>query len=227
MRTLRRSNATPARAAQRTNQRLRTRKDLLDAAARLLRQGRNPAELDMDAVAAEAMVSRATAYRYFPSIQSLLLEAPLDGQVPNPRQLFADDDCTDPAERIDKAEAALHEVCYRNEKQLRLMLAASLQRCDDGEAAGRNHHDGRHDIPIRQNRRTALIQAALRPARRRFSKPVYDKLCAALALIFGAESMIVFSDVLGLDPTTARRIKSWAARVLVQAALKESHSSRL
>jgi AcrR family transcriptional regulator len=227
MRTLRRPSSTSAKGAQRTNQRLRTRKDLLDAAARLLRQGRHPSELDMDAVAADAMVSRATAYRYFPSIQSLLLEAPLDGQVPDPQQLFADDPSTDPVERIDKAEAALHEVCYRNEKQLRLMLAASLQRCGAGESAARNHHDSRHDIPIRQNRRTALIQAALQPARRRFSKPVYDKLCAALALIFGAESMIVFSDVLGLDTATARRIKSWAARALVQAALKESHSSRV
>jgi len=222
MATRKHPQAIQKKAAWRANQRLRTRKDLLAAATRLLRQGRSPAELDMHAVAAEAMVSRATAYRYFPSIQALLLEAPLDGQVPDPRQLFAHDPSTDPAERIDKAEAALHEMCYRNERQLRLMLAASLQRSVAGESAGRADHDGQRDIPIRQNRRTALIQAALQPARRRFSKPVYDRLCAALALIFGTESMIVFRDVLGLKPATARQIKSWAATALVRVALEES-----
>ncbi len=45
-------------APGRDNQRRRTRKDLLAAAARLLKQGKAP---DMDDVAREAMVSRATA----------------------------------------------------------------------------------------------------------------------------------------------------------------------
>jgi hypothetical protein len=53
----------------------------------------------------------------------------------------------------------------------------------------------------------------------------YARLCAALAMIFGPESMVVFSDVLGLDARAARRVKSWAAQSLVRAALKESASS--
>ena len=194
----------------RVNQRHRTRKDLLAAAARLLKQGRTP---DMDEVAKEAMVSRATAYRYFPSVEALLVEAPLDGAMPVPQDLFADDASTDPAERVEKAEAALHAAAYRNEAQLRVMLAASLQR-KAGEAG--------NGVPIRQNRRTPLIEAALAPARERFTDDAYEKLCAALALVFGTESMIVFRDVLGVDERTARDVKSWAARALVRAALAES-----
>ena len=194
----------------RVNQRHRTRKDLLAAAARLLKGGRTP---DMDAVAAEAMVSRATAYRYFPSIEGLLVEAPLDGAIPDPRDIFAGDRSADPAHRIDRAEAALHEMVYRNEAQLRLMVAASL------EHKARGLTDG---VPVRQNRRGALIAAALAPARARFTRSSYDKLCAALALVFGPESMIVFSDVLGMDERSARKVKSWAARALVRAALAES-----
>ena len=53
----------------RANQLRRTRKDLLDAAARLTRQGRNPS---LDEVAAEAMVSLATAYRHFPDVSTVL-----------------------------------------------------------------------------------------------------------------------------------------------------------
>ncbi|HRQ73731.1 MAG TPA: TetR family transcriptional regulator [Phycisphaerales bacterium] len=198
--------------ARRDNQRHRTRKDLLAAAARLLKQGRTP---DMDEVAAEAMVSRATAYRYFPSIDAVLVEAPLDGVIPDPRQVFpADDASTDPADRIDRAEAALHEACYRHEAQLRLMLAASLERTAKGSR--------RDAIPVRQNRRTPLIEEALAPARRRLSKPAYSRLCAALAMIFGTESMIVFQDVLGMDQRTARTVKRWAVRALVAAAMKDS-----
>jgi hypothetical protein len=54
----------------------------------------------------------------------------------------------------------------------------------------------------------------------------YDNLRAALALVFGTESMIVFKDVLDLDERTARRVKAWAAQALVRAALAESASAR-
>jgi hypothetical protein len=70
-----------------------------------------------------------------------------------------------------------------------------------------------------------LIEAALAPARDRLTPAAYARLCAALAMIFGPESMVVFSDVLGLDARAARRVKSWAAQSLVRAALKESASS--
>lgn len=199
----------------RPNQRRRTRNDLLAAAARLLKRGRTP---DMDEVAAEAMVSRATVYRYFPSIESLLVEAPLDGVIPLPHQVFAPGEASaGPEDRIDRAEAALHEACYRHEPQLRLMLAASVTSV---ASAGKGSQ--KNGIPVRQNRRTPLIEAALAPSRRRFSAPAYERLCAALAMIFGTESMIVFQDVLCLDEKTARTIKSWAARALVSAALRES-----
>jgi AcrR family transcriptional regulator len=199
----------------RENQRRRTRKDLLAAAARLLKEGRTP---DMDSVAEEAMVSRATAYRYFPSIEALLVEAPLDGRIPEPADVFAGDESTDPAARVDKAEAALHEMVYRNESQLRAMLVANLQQAAKGHMRG--------GVPLRQNRRRWLVEAALAPARARFTDAAYTKLVAALALIFGVESMIVFRDVLGLDEQSARKVKSWAARALVKAALAESAARR-
>lgn len=197
----------------RANQRHRTRKDLLLAAGRLLKEGRKPT---MDEVAEEAMVSRATAYRYFPSLEALLVEAPLHGAVPDAEDLFVGDPTVDPEERVDKAEAALHDMVYKNEAQLRLMLAYSLKQWLES--------DGKHEIPVRQNRRTRLIEAALAPVRDRLDETGYRRLCAALALIFGTESMVVFRDVLPLTEEAARKVKSWAVRVLVRAALHESKS---
>jgi AcrR family transcriptional regulator len=157
------------------------------------------------------MVSRATAYRYFPSVEALLVEVPVEGATPDPQTVFADDSSTNPVQRIDRAEAALHEMCHRNEAQLRLMLAASLQRA---RTAG-------GDIPVRQNRRMPLIEAALAPARGEFSLASYKRLCAALAMVFGPESMIVFRDVLGIDEKSAWKIKSWTVQTLVRAAIEE------
>ena len=192
--------------AERSNQRYRTRKDLIAAAARLMRDGRKPS---LEEVAEAALVSRATAYRYFPSIEALLVEASVDIATPDAAVLFGND-TTDPEARIDRAEAAMHRMAFDNEKAIRLMLAAALGRGD------------RDDVPVRQNRRSALIEAALAPARGRFKKASYERLKAALALIFGSESMIVFKDVLRLDEKTAREVKSWAVRALVRAALEES-----
>jgi len=189
------------------NQRLRTRKDLLLAAARLLEQDRTPG---MDEIAAAAMVSRATAYRYFPTLEALLLEAPLQGETPDPATLFAGDASTDAEERIDRAEAALHRMSYRNARQLRLMLTQSLAR----EAADA--------VPKRQNRRTPLIEAALEPVRGELDPAAYRRLCRALALVFGTESMIVCTDILQIDEDAAREMKSWTVRALVRAALQEA-----
>ena len=200
----------------RGNQRHRTRKDILAAAARLLQAGQVPT---MEDVAAEALVSRATVYRYFPDIKALLLEAPLDTAVPAADSLFAGDPSADPEERLDRAEAALHDMVYRNEAQLRLMLANSLAAKRDGKA--------QDAMPVRQNRRMPLIEEALKPVRQRLDEATYEKLCAALALIFGTESMIVFQDVLCLDPDTARGIKSWAMRALVRHALEDSGMEKI
>jgi len=190
-----------------SNQELRTRKDLLLAAGRLVKQGRKP---NMDEVAAEALVSRATAYRHFPNIEALLAEAPVDEAVGDPAAAFLADPSGDIEERIDAAEATMHKVVFANEAQLRVMLAHSIGR--DRDAV----------MPVRQNRRGPLIDAALAPARSRLRDADYRRLCAALALIFGTESMIVFRDVLGLDEKAAREVKSWAVRTLVRGALLES-----
>jgi AcrR family transcriptional regulator len=191
-----------------SNQELRTRKDLLLAASRLLKRGSKPT---MDEVAEEALVSRATAYRYFRRIDALLVEAPVDAAVGDPVDIFSNDASDDPEARIDKAEAFIHEAVVQNEPHLRIMMANSI---------GRNLEE--NSLPDRQNRRMPLIEAALAPSRHRFQKDTYEKLCAALAMIIGPESMIVFRDVIHLDMESARSVKSWAVRALVRAALEAS-----
>lgn len=196
-----------ARVTGRANQRRRTRKDLLEAAGRLLRDGRTPS---LEDVAEAALVSRATAYRYFPSIEALLREAALDVQTPDAADLFAGETSIDPVARLEKVDAVLDETLQANEAAFRMMLADAMERIVRGEAG-----DG---APVRQNRRTPLIEAALEPALDAFDPRSAKLLAPALAILIGTESMVATKDVLQLSDTEARKVRRWAIRALVAAA---------
>lgn len=195
--------------AGRPNQRRRTRKDILSAAARLMKQGRKPS---LEEVAEEALVSRATAYRYFPNIEALLVEASLDIVMPQPQDLFGAESGGDAVARVQLVDTALHDAILANETQLRMMLVNALQHAMKGP------HDG--ELLVRQNRRMSLIEAALKPVRHEFKAGAFDTLGKALALVIGTEGMIVVKDVLQLDDADARKVKRWAIRALVEAATK-------
>ncbi|MDF3935584.1 TetR/AcrR family transcriptional regulator [Pseudomonas citronellolis] len=191
----------------RANQKRRTRKDLLLAAGRLLREGRDPS---LEEVAEAALVSRATAYRYFPGVEALLLEASLDLALPEPQALFAGAP-DDPLARVERLHEVFHGMLLANEKPLRMMLLNSLRQAGaEGQGA-----------PVRQNRRSALIEAALEPAREQFAPGALDTLGKALAMLLGIEGLVVQKDVLQLDDAEAERVTRWALRALVQAARRE------
>ena len=193
----------------RPNQKTRTRKDLLQAASRLMKQGRTPT---LEEVAEEALVSRATAYRYFPTVDALLVEAAVDVAVPEPQEVFRNEASRDPVARLQRVEAALNDMIIANEPLLRAMLAHTIQQGIQADENGK--------LPRRQNRRTPLIEAALAPARDQFKPGTLKVLTRALALIMGTEATIVVKDVLQLDDAEAQKMKRWAIRALVDAARK-------
>ncbi|TCK36232.1 TetR family transcriptional regulator [Paraburkholderia sp. BL8N3] len=199
-----------AETAGRRNQKQRTRKDLLQAASRLMKEGRKPS---LEEIAGEAMVSRATAYRHFPNMDALLLEASLDVATPDAAKVFGTRASGDPVARLTRVDAALHDMILANEAPLRMMLAHSLERVAKGGPD--------NDVPPRQNRRTPLIEAALEPAQDQFKPAALETLTQALALVIGTEAMVVFKDVLQLDDVRARKVKRWAIRALVEAAKRE------
>lgn len=95
----------------RVNQKLRTHRAIVAAAAELSRTGR---EVTMPEIAKAALVSEATAYRYFPDLASLLKEA-IAGQLPTPAEaLKSVEGSEDPVERVAAAaEFLLRHVLAR------------------------------------------------------------------------------------------------------------------
>ena len=109
----------------RVNQRLRTRTAIVDATRRLARSG---AEISMPLVAREALVSEATAYRYFPDLASLLREAD-EGSWPAPAEALAPvAGSDDPVERVAYAAEFLLRGVLSNQGAVRAMIAASITK---------------------------------------------------------------------------------------------------
>ena len=111
--------------AGRANQKLRTRNAIVQAAAELSRTGR---EVTMPEVAKAALVSEATAYRYFPDLASLLQEA-IAGQLPDAAEALdpvAGSD--DPVERIAAATEFLLRHVLSRQGVVRALIAATITR---------------------------------------------------------------------------------------------------
>ena len=77
----------PYLATGRINQKGRTRGALLAAARRLMKRGE---PVTVIGAAAEAGISKATAYRYFSAADTLTMEATLDARVGTPEEVVGD-----------------------------------------------------------------------------------------------------------------------------------------
>ncbi|MGI9540331.1 MAG: TetR/AcrR family transcriptional regulator [Miltoncostaeaceae bacterium] len=206
------SDRTPVAARPsggRVAQRRRTRQALLDAANELLEEGTRPS---LEDVAERADVSRATAYRYFPSVDDLLADAVLDRTVMPADVLFPDDGGT-LGERLLTVEEAVNGSLAADEVTVHVVsrLLADAWLSADGE-----------DRAERPGRRMPLIEQAIAPFRERLGADGADRLRHAVALAIGTEAVITLRDVCLLAHDEARSTARWTIAALARAALDEA-----
>lgn len=174
---------TTPQTTGRVNQKRRTHAAIVAAAAELMLTG---GEVTMPEVAKAALVSEATAYRYFPDLASLLAEAMAD-TLPEPGQaLAAVANSTDPVERIAAAAEHLARLVLARQGAVRAMIAATIVR----PAA----------TPPRPGLRFGLIDEALQPIA---GSPDIDAETVAqlkrdLSVVMGAEALFSLMDLNGL-----------------------------
>lgn len=195
----------------RTRQKLRTRQALLEASRQMLREGLTPT---VPVVAERALVSKATAYRYFPSQDALLEETALDFDAPTEESIFGNEDPPTSAEdRVSLVRKVFHDFSVRNDPQYRIFL--------------RNWHDRKlrqkpdQKWETRGARRAVILERALEPLAEKVGDSGLERLKTALTVMIGIESVIVLDDVLGLDRAEAEATMDWAVRTLVRAAAKD------
>ena len=193
-----------AAGSGRTNQKARTRRAIVEACRELMSDNR---AVTMPDVARAALVSEATAYRYFPDLASLLSEAFVD-VWPTPeealRPVAASDD---PVERVAFATRFLLEGVAHRQAAVRAMISATVARPPLAAAA-------------RPGLRFGLIDYAL--------APFLDRLAAAdprqpaqlqrdLAVVVSAEALFCLTDLCGLSVDDAMGSAVRTAGTLVKA----------
>ncbi|HEX4790671.1 MAG TPA: TetR/AcrR family transcriptional regulator [Actinospica sp.] len=206
------TGTTSAPTGGRVNQKKRTRDAIVRAAAERMATGR---EVTMPEIARAALVSEATAYRYFPDLASLLQEAMAD-QLPEPAAVLAAvTDSADPAERVAAATEYLLRHVVEREGAVRAMIAATVVR--PGTAA------------TRPGLRFSLIDAALAPLEDLLGAAdpaAFDRLKLGLSVIVSAEALFSLTDLQGLDTDAAIAGLVQTAAALTRAAAAGQPNAR-
>jgi len=182
----------------RANQKTRTRRAIVDACRELVKTG---SDVTMPEVARRALVSEATAYRYFPDLTSLLAET-IDDLWPSPAEALAPvASSADPVERVRFACEFLLRGVLSYQGAVRAMISGTITR--PGLA------------PVRPGIRFGLIDHALAP----FGDGAdLAQLKRDLAVTVSAEALFTLTDLCGLGPEEAIASAARTAATLTAAA---------
>jgi AcrR family transcriptional regulator len=191
-----------------------TFKLLLDTAMGLIQQdGHIPSVAE---VAARSQVSRATAYRYFPS-RSALITAVIDASLGPVRQLAPDDHGG--RERVHLLFKRTFPRFKEFEPQLRAAAQLALEQWAL-ERAGLLEEE-----PYRRGHRIRILEHALAPLAPELPAAVRDKLHKALSVVYGIEPYVILKDIWGLADREVERTALWMADALIDAALRDAKTA--
>ena len=186
----------------RTQQKLRTRNELIAAARTLIARGE--AAPTVEQAAATAAISRTTAYRYFPSQKALLAAAHPEVEATS---LLPAEIGDDPEARLTAAVQAFLRLVIDTELQQRTMLRLSLEP----DSVPR-------ELPLRKGRAIAWFEDALSPLIPQLTTDGVHQLAIAIRSAVGIESLVWLIDVAGLSRDRAVQQMEWSALALLDHA---------
>jgi AcrR family transcriptional regulator len=182
---------------------------LREAVGELLRRG---GPLTVPAVAELAGVSRATAYRYLPNNDAVVLHAtmsladnPLDDPDWGPSAAGASVEISDRTADVVRATAAW---AFDHETELRTFLRLSLE-------PAREHEKPRRGLTNRGRWIAELLEGLpsdVPPHAR-------ERLANALIPLFGSDAIVWTTDMAELSRQEAIEVLTWMAQALVKATL--------
>jgi AcrR family transcriptional regulator len=197
----------------RANQKARTRAAIVQAAQRLGEEGKTPTVAQ---TAERARVSRATAYRYFPTQEALLVElAQVTPGVAPVDKMLSELSSDDVQERLERLLDTFGPIVVSEEEHFRRALRVYQ------DTWLRNHRNGVSSMPaLREGRRMRWLDAVLEPVEG-LDDERRDRLRAALALTLGIDSVVIMKDVCQLEDEEALATLRWAAQALLRVGLEE------
>jgi len=173
----------------------------MEAARQLMSQGVTPT---VEQAAAQAGVSRATAYRYFPNQRALLVSA---YPIIETRSLLPEQPPAEVTDRVRHVARGILDSIVANEVALRAQLRLSLEESATGA-----------ELPLRQGRRIMWFEDALAPMRTQLPPRTFRRLTLALASAVSLEVLIWLVDLAGLTRKAAVEQIVWTAEQITRSA---------
>ncbi|AHG20076.1 TetR family transcriptional regulator [Chania multitudinisentens RB-25] len=202
-------NAFPAlRDESLTHTRARTRNLLLTSAMALYDGGLFPSITEL---AAHAQVSRATAYRYFPT-QSALISAVVAKSLGPILEWQPQDN--DALKRIQQLLAFAYPQMEQHEGALRAALQLSLQQWANATPGEKF---------VRGNRKR-LLKLAVEPLQHKLPPEALQRVIHAFSLIYGSEVFLVLKDIWGLELAGIQDVTQWMAKAIIRQAEEDMRS---
>ena len=175
----------------------------------LVRRGRIPSVAE---VAQSAGVSRATAYRYFPSRSKLVSAVIAEALAPVRRAVPQQGD---PKRRLHELVDRTYSRFREYEPHMRAALQLALEH-QSLEAAGLLEEE-----PFRRGQRQEILDITLSPLKSKLKPRGYNRLLKGLAVVYGIEPMVILKDICGASDRETEAVVRWMMDALVDAALRE------
>ncbi|WP_109419512.1 TetR/AcrR family transcriptional regulator [Proteus terrae] len=188
--------------------RKRTHQLLVTTALGLFEQGMLPTVSEL---AAHAGVSRATAYRYFPT-QSDLISATVDASLA-PIIAWTPTPEDNTQQRITELLNLAYPQMFKHEGALRGALQVSLQQW----AKERQSSEYAEKRFIRGHRKDILLKV-IEPLKSRYPEEMWDKVIKSFSLIYGSEVFLVMKDIWKMDDQQVIDMTQWMAKAILNQA---------
>jgi AcrR family transcriptional regulator len=188
----------------------RTHRLLIEEAMKLLGHG---GLVTVAEVAAAAGVSRATAYRYFPS-RSRLIDAIMDESL-GPVRRFESSEADGTARVRDLFERTF-PLFKEFEPQMRAALQLSLEHWAL-ERAGLLGEEA-----FRRGNRKQILARNAQPLRKELGAKHFERLLKALSLVYGIEPYVILKDMWRAGNREVNAITCWVADAVIEKSLRDA-----
>ena len=185
---------------------------LVTTALDLFEKGAMPSVSEL---ALEAGVSRATAYRYFPTQTDLITAVVNESLGPiltwRPQSVKTE-------ERIYELLTYAFPRMFEHEGVLRAALQASLQQWAQGRSTPLSIKDKR----LERGNRKDILTMVTSPMKSEFPQEIIDKVIRAFSVIYGSEIFLVLKDIWKMEDSQVTELAQWMAKAIMNQAVADN-----
>ncbi|OTQ75507.1 MULTISPECIES: TetR/AcrR family transcriptional regulator [unclassified Gilliamella] len=189
----------------------RTYEHLIEIALKVLEQGK---DVSITELSDKGGVSRATAYRYFPT-KSDLISAVVEKSL-GPI-FFWKSDKEKVEDRVNDFLAFAFPQMLKHEGALRAALRLSLQQW----ATERSKISEQSEKLVRGNRKE-ILSNLLQPIKEQLPDELYNKVIHSISIIYGSEIFMVLKDIWNFDDEQMITLSQWISKAIINQARRDA-----